>query len=73
MAHRMRAPLGHTAHNTGRWAERGQFHFLRLFLILSRTTSYQMASLSDLNMFHSLECGNSGPSGWGCQLHLCCL
>ncbi|PON36959.1 hypothetical protein PanWU01x14_324070 [Parasponia andersonii] len=57
----------------GRQAERGQFHFFRSFLKLSRTTSSQMASLSDLNMFQSLERGNSGPSGWGCQPHLCCL
>ncbi|PON36957.1 hypothetical protein PanWU01x14_324050 [Parasponia andersonii] len=57
----------------GRQAERGQFHFLRSFLKLSRTTSSQMASLSDLNMFQSLERGNSGPSGWRCQPHLCCL
>ncbi|PON73216.1 hypothetical protein PanWU01x14_060570 [Parasponia andersonii] len=73
VARRMRAPLGHTTHSTGRRAERGQFHFLRPLLILSRTTSSQIASLSDLNMFQSLEHGNSGPSGWRCQPHLCCL
>ncbi|PON65254.1 hypothetical protein PanWU01x14_117710 [Parasponia andersonii] len=66
VARRMRAPLGHTARSAGRRAERGQFHFLRPLLILSRTTSSQMASFSDLNVFQPLEHGKSDPSGWGC-------
>ncbi|PON37308.1 hypothetical protein PanWU01x14_321550 [Parasponia andersonii] len=45
VARRMRAPLGHTVRSTGRRAEHGHFHFLRPLLILSRTSSSQMASL----------------------------
>ncbi|PON31219.1 hypothetical protein PanWU01x14_371520, partial [Parasponia andersonii] len=65
VARRMRVPLGDTAHSAGRRAESGQFHFLRPLLILSRTTSSQMASFSDLNVFQPLERGKNGPSGWG--------
>ncbi|PON65621.1 hypothetical protein PanWU01x14_116330, partial [Parasponia andersonii] len=40
---------------------------------MSRTSSSQMASFGDLNVFQPLERGKSDPSGWGCQPHQFCL